>query len=379
MKKIIALLMAITLIFTLCACSKSDTSLDTSSSIPADTQAFVKPKDYASVLLITINPQFNLYLDKEGVVLAVEALNEDAKTFEKDIAFENKKFDAVVETLITKANENGFIKENATIDFKITEKKDESVDATLILNNVTKTAKETSTKLEIQTTVTTEDKTAENEAVESQPDESQPTESEPVQSEPSEQTEAHTHKYSDATCTEAKKCSCGATDGAALGHDYKNGACSRCNAKDPSYVTYTPLSQKGGVWSVEFLNGETYCSAELKLTEPPYIGVSTGDPLSSMEQEVQDDIRNNKDNPDYMDSYIVYKGKEYWSARGSGATLKPISESDNIVTLTAKEEEQAQIVFTRTGEDTLTVKSVSQTFKDMIEDIPIGTIFTFSK
>lgn len=46
----------------------------------------------------------------------------------------------------------------------------------------------------------------------------------------------HTHAFSDATCTEAPKCDCGATEGEALGHDYKDGKCTRCNAEDPDYV-----------------------------------------------------------------------------------------------------------------------------------------------
>ena len=46
----------------------------------------------------------------------------------------------------------------------------------------------------------------------------------------------HTHDFSDATCTEAPKCECGVTEGEALGHDYVDGACTRCDAADPDYV-----------------------------------------------------------------------------------------------------------------------------------------------
>ncbi len=42
------------------------------------------------------------------------------------------------------------------------------------------------------------------------------------------------HNYSSATCTSAKKCTvCGATLGDALGHNYSNGYCTRCNSSDP--------------------------------------------------------------------------------------------------------------------------------------------------
>ena len=38
----------------------------------------------------------------------------------------------------------------------------------------------------------------------------------------------HTHSYSNATCTAPAKCSCGATEGEALGHSFNNGSCTRC-------------------------------------------------------------------------------------------------------------------------------------------------------
>ncbi len=48
------------------------------------------------------------------------------------------------------------------------------------------------------------------------------------------------HKYSDATCTAASKCTlCGAIKGTALGHSYSAGKCSRCAAIDSSYATYS--------------------------------------------------------------------------------------------------------------------------------------------
>ncbi len=43
--------------------------------------------------------------------------------------------------------------------------------------------------------------------------------------------EPHEHTWSDATCTEPKKCECGDTDGEALGHNIANNECSGCGAK----------------------------------------------------------------------------------------------------------------------------------------------------
>ncbi len=61
-------------------------------------------------------------------------------------------------------------------------------------------------------------------------------------------TAAHTHSYSDATCTEPAKCSCGKVNGKALGHSYNNGVCSRCNAQDPNYVKTYSI---GETWIVD--------------------------------------------------------------------------------------------------------------------------------
>lgn len=42
----------------------------------------------------------------------------------------------------------------------------------------------------------------------------------------------HTHVFAEATCTEPKKCSCGAVEDEPLGHDYVDGECSRCGKID---------------------------------------------------------------------------------------------------------------------------------------------------
>ena len=45
------------------------------------------------------------------------------------------------------------------------------------------------------------------------------------------------HSYADATCTAPKTCTaCGVVEGDALGHNYKEGKCTRCGAADESYV-----------------------------------------------------------------------------------------------------------------------------------------------
>ncbi len=46
------------------------------------------------------------------------------------------------------------------------------------------------------------------------------------QSETGNTEDKHTHSFSDANCTEAKKCSCGATEGEALGHSFSDATCT---------------------------------------------------------------------------------------------------------------------------------------------------------
>ena len=49
-----------------------------------------------------------------------------------------------------------------------------------------------------------------------------------------DKTEAHTHEFSTATCTDAAKCSCGEKAGTNLGHNLSNGICTVCGVK-PEY------------------------------------------------------------------------------------------------------------------------------------------------
>ena len=121
MKKIIALMLVFTLAFTLFACGGKNETPDTDQSGPSAEEPFVKPENYAAVLVISINPQFQLYLDENNGVLAVEPINEDAKSFSDSIAFEGQSVEAVMGTIVEKANENGFINENATVDIAIGE------------------------------------------------------------------------------------------------------------------------------------------------------------------------------------------------------------------------------------------------------------------
>lgn len=135
MKKILSLILAVMLFLVVMAGCAPKKAGGASSIVAAVETNFEKPETYASVVLVTINPQFRLYLDAEGIVLAVEPINADAKSINKKIEFKDKKVDAVVQNLVVAANDSGFIKENATVDIKIASVKADD-NTTEILNTV---------------------------------------------------------------------------------------------------------------------------------------------------------------------------------------------------------------------------------------------------
>ena len=66
------------------------------------------------------------------------------------------------------------------------------------------------------------------------------------------------HSWNNATCTSAKTCSrCGSTNGSALGHSYSSGKCSRCGASDPNYVKPVTLYEDSSV-KISFKRAEKY-------------------------------------------------------------------------------------------------------------------------
>ncbi|MBE6770479.1 MAG: hypothetical protein E7548_07005 [Ruminococcaceae bacterium] len=154
MKKFLCIFLAALLCITCFAgCGKKNTDVTSSGTVSGSD--FVKPENYASVVVVTINPQFKLYLDASGVVLAVEPVNDDAKSIEDKVTFENKKVEEVVNNLIVAANDGGFVKADATIDIKITEIVDEKVDTTAILNTITTSTNTKLAELEITAEVKT--------------------------------------------------------------------------------------------------------------------------------------------------------------------------------------------------------------------------------
>jgi len=144
MKRFIVFLLILTL--SLCGCSKgSDTST------PVTPGTFTPPENYASVVLITINPQFRLYLDINGQVLAVESVNDDAKAIADKITTGD--LETVVDQIATTAKDGGFVTNTVTVEIQITEIKDKAVDTFALLEKAEASAIDSFQKMEIDVKV----------------------------------------------------------------------------------------------------------------------------------------------------------------------------------------------------------------------------------
>lgn len=398
MKKLIALILVATFIFTLSACNNKNTVSDTDTSAPISTssESFIKPENYTSVLLVSINPQFKLYLDESNKVLAVEPINDDAKSFCENIDFKNQTVETVVGNIVEKANEKGFIKENATVDFEITEQKDGFNNSDILTKAVLATnQKATELKIDIKTQIK-EENSSKTEPTES----SKPTTTtKPETTKPS--TPTHTHSYSNATCTEPAKCSCGATNGSALGHKWQDatcqapktcsvcktiegnklkhtydedGICSLCKSKDPNFK-YPAVSSMDGNWKSVHKQENYLCELtyHFTLNPPEYLlPFGAGEWGYFPEEEIQ--LENNESLDDY-ESMVWTDGKTYYKLGGGMAMEGIFEESDDKVIVTDYYSNNKKMVLQRISTNRMKVIS----FDSQIEyvNIPIGTILTF--
>lgn len=379
MKKIFALLMAVLLLFTLAACKSNEKPSTDNSTSTTDTVAFTAPENYATVLLVTINPEFKLYLDEKGSVLAVEPVNSDAKSIASDIENIKGDLETVIHDIVSAADKGGFVKENATVNFQVTMVKDDTINTDDILNTVKETANkafaDSEKTIEVNVSVA-EDVLKESVSSNEETSSTNITTSTEPQGTASQ---THKHSYSAATCTEPKKCSCGATEGKALGHNYSNGVCTVCGAKDPNFVSYTSVKNKTGSWNLKFLVGKTLYNINLTLYSSAEYGIGAGydicDLVDDLPEDMKADILKN-----YQDSLITYEDKQYYAGRGSGENLASLEEDGTTVTLT--DTDGAKLVLIRTAENTMTVQSFDNSFAflDYLDEgvkIPVGAVFTF--
>lgn len=141
-RKRYVLIICIIMSFLLCACGKvqdvkeSQSSESTVGNQEGSTEIEeqtsiddVIPEDFAASVIVTINPQVKLYLDKDNVVIGVEYLNEDAKVAFANVNFSDVTIETCMDEMISAAVENEFLTDGKDVSIEISEIKDESIDS----------------------------------------------------------------------------------------------------------------------------------------------------------------------------------------------------------------------------------------------------------
>ncbi len=212
-------------------------------------------------------------------------------------------------------------------------------------------------------------------------------------------TNPHTHSFSAATCTEAKKCSCGATEGKALGHKWDEATCkvpktcSFCKKTEGNKVNHivsgttckwckqvvpvspTLLKNREYIFyklidypfenEIEFAGTLALYNASVNFTKNQYGGEMRHEGVLS------------PDYPAEAPPPINYNNKYYFPNTGNACPIqKSISDNRVIVTL-ADHSEQRKIEFELLSNDTLRIVSMTNIPKDdpCFFNFSIGDIF----
>ena len=243
MKRILSLILALIIALSLGACKKSNSS----------SSDFVKHDGYVAVLNIKINPEFNLYIDSSNNVLALEAVNGDASSFSNEIESNGKSAQSVVQEIVQKSNEKGFLLNEGEISVSISETIDSTFNFQDLLISIETTINTVASSLNIKIEINISSELDNNDNAQNEDSNSSTTDNNnaPTSStagkneQVDNNNEKHSHKFSSATCTTPEKCDCGATNGNALGHSWTPATCttpktcSVCKATEGSKGSHT--------------------------------------------------------------------------------------------------------------------------------------------
>ena len=349
MKRVLAILAIICMVCLLPACKKGEpaTSNDPTGS------GFTKPENSVTVLTVTINPQFNLYLDADGKVLAVEAVNADAQSFVDRVAYSNESYETVVKNILSSAKDAGFVQENATVEIRLIESSATNDSQTAILENAKKAAADTADTLQLTLEVSAINALTLGTTVHSEATTTNTTVRMPgttnTTNAPVRTTAAHTHHFTDADCTTPQTCSCGATAGSALGHSYQNGVCTRCGAKDPNNnKPLTSVLEKRGKWVLNCVSRENFYRISGTLCNPEEDGLKMF-------------IGDEMDNPDseMLENYELYGGVYYSFENGKSIEVPFTTVTENGKIITCSNENGERMVLERTDENTLVCREIA--------------------
>lgn len=216
---------------------------------------------------------------------------------------------------------------------------------------------------------------------------------------------AHTHSYSGANCTAPAKCSCGATNGSALGHSWNDATCqapktcSVCKKKKTEGTKVEHIVEGTACkWCKQVVvvnpnkvnTSLTYTSLGPKFYEqvpyggPPreydcyYLIVLWLDSGATTAHKVS---RESDTNADFACTFY-HNGKYYRDAAsmwGNFKVLYKITESEILVTITSDYEigKEQIIRFELLSDDSLRIKSISGTdlFAFAERGLSVGSIF----
>ncbi len=379
MKKILALLLASLLLFSLCACggNKDDVSSEILISVGKSEEVEVKAAE-------------NVF--PENTVVEIKAVSSGERYQTADTALKEAAEKFTVYD-ITATSENVSVQPNGTVKatFDVPDTYDLDKVAVVYISDDGKVEtlssivdKETKTvtaqlshfslyaviekvEADVQSTVSEESSSQDiSEIASSDESSSKPTET----SKPTESSKpAHTHSFSTATCTEAKKCACGATEGEALGHDYIDDKCSRCGAVDATYKALT-----SGVWTVNAVSNDTlYAFSFVFSGEEPHVSVGIGDNIKTLPEDFQKEILDNA--ADYADSIYKAGSETYYVGKGDGNGIT-FKVDKNTVVITEFETANT-ITMTRTAGDKYTITALSGDFMTSDNALKVGDILTW--
>lgn len=357
MKKVAVCVLAVVLLlmlFTACGAKQDaapQTTTTTTTTTTATETVFEKPADYASVVLVTINPQFKLYLDADGAVLAVEPVNADAKQVAEKMTVKTGEIATVVDDLITAANDDGFVKQDVTVNIEVAEVRNETVNTATVLETLKNTVESEMQELDVQADV----KTTVAESV-------LPTTTAP---ETTTTTEAPTTTTTEKTTTTTTKATVTTTT-------VKPTTTTTTTTTKATTTTttaapnYTAITKKNGSWNAMYLNGETLQIVSFTFVGELSVELGLGDPLNTLPEDMREDAK-----PDCS----VFKGDYYYVGRGDGDGLESVSEKG--VTVTVKDLNGNTLTLTRIGETELQVAETASSFA-VLEAVPKGLVFTYT-
>lgn len=207
----------------------------------------------------------------------------------------------------------------------------------------------------------------------------------------------HSHKYSSATCTEAKKCSCGETEGKALGHKWDEATCkapktcSICKKTEGSKVDHI-VSGTTCKWckqavpiSPTLLKNRKYTF--YKLIDYPFKEEVLYGSIALFEATVNfaensysgEMCHEETLTPNYPPEHprVYYNGKYYLGNTGDGCPIQKSVSDNHIIIELGNTNEQKKIEFELLSNDTLRIVAISNIKYDpCIYNFSVGDIFS---